>query len=312
MQWQACRGETCRDWGSRSQFQDGSVAVSSTGLVDHALASRSIVSASSCSSYQGGPVLYQPDGSSTDLRMFSDAVAGKLQLVEASLSQTDHDLLAAATVSQIFFAELVDSAQRVAGNLSMTATQALEKLPALLWARSADAQLVACVVELHDSIALLFEGAKSVRADYIDFLKYMQYLGQCVQITVDQLVMSSLPEPVEDEGGSLECQAPLELSDTDKELQKLLELALMHLDGICRVLEECSDFWLMLHEAELQLRKLEKESTSLSHALRTHAPGLNAASQKFCEHVKSFFGVYSGLAPPTSKSQLPEFKRSCS
>ena len=267
----ATAGGSPRDWGSRSQVHDGSVIVSSVGVSPaYFQTTGSVVSASSCSSYQAARPLYQP--SATDLKVFSEAFVGHLQVVTTCFSQTDRDLLGAAGITQNFVVELIGSAQMVAGKLATTASDALDKLPTLLWAARGhgNAELHECTVELHGSIATMRKEAQSVRADYIDLLKYAQYLGQCTQLTVDQLVMSSLPEPVEDESGSLECQSQfgLELTDAQKDSQRYLELTLVHLDSMCQVLEDCSDFWLMLHEAELQLRKLEKESKLLSEGPR--------------------------------------------
>ena len=68
--------------------------------------------------------------------------------------------------------------------------------------------------------------------------------------------------------------------------RKYLGLALVHLDATCVTLEECSDFWLMLHSAELQLRKIEKEATHLSQPTGLSDGGLRL--QGFCERVSDF------------------------
>lgn len=70
------------------------------------------------------------------------------------------------------------------------------------------------------------------------------------------------------------------------------------------MMEDCSDFWLMLHHAELQLRKLEKEAL----VIRDGKPCVqsepehdsNSCMKQFCEHVKSFCGVHCGVPPTNS------------
>mmetsp|Transcript_42140 Transcript_42140/g.58617 ORF Transcript_42140/g.58617 Transcript_42140/m.58617 type:complete len:90 (+) Transcript_42140:3-272(+) len=87
---------------------------------------------------------------------------------------------------------------------------------------------------------------------------------------------------------------------------------------MCQILEECSDFWLMLHNAELKLRKLEKESKAFCEDHGNEPPlsihrlsGGKAALQSFCEHVRSFCGVYSGIPTASLKSQLPPVALNC-
>ena len=104
-----------------------------------------------------------------------------------------------------------------------------------------------------------------------------------------------MPEPVEGENG-LECTPShgLQLAKAQTELQKYLELTLIHLDGMCQLLEDCSDFWLMLHQAELQLKKLEKEAKAFCEDPIEHRRGGKVSMQSFCEHVRSFCGTYGG------------------
>ena len=301
-----------RDWGPQGQSE--STVVSSAGLsAHHCRAGGSLVSSGSCSSYQSDPSFsYQATRNARDLKVFSDALAGHLQVVITCLSQTDNDLKGAAITTGTLYVELVSSAQTAAGSLAMTAVCALEKLPTLLWAsRGHGRELQACVGELHVSMSGLRKQMQTVRCDYIDLLHQIKYLGQCTQVTLDQMAISTMPEPVEDEHGSLECQvrSGIEMTTVQKESQKYLELALMQVDSMCNILEVCSDFWLTLHQAELQVKKLEKESNALCEGpLGGPSPEPSkrhprkAALPCFCEHLRSFCGVYSGVPPPAFKS----------
>ncbi|CAE7752010.1 unnamed protein product [Symbiodinium necroappetens] len=226
--------------------------------------SGSQVSSGSNSSVQGGIQFYQPKDSTKDLKVFSDAITGHLQIVLSCLSEADQDLLSCAVQTENQFVSLVCSAQTVACKLAATACNALEKLPTLLWAARGhgSTELSDCIVGLRGNLGTLRKETQGIRSDYIDLLTQVQYMGHCTQVTVDQTVMSLLPEPSEKEDGSMECQIPpslaLALQEANEESQKYLELTLLHLDYMSQILEECSDFWLMLHQAELQLRKLEK------------------------------------------------------
>ncbi|CAE7229427.1 unnamed protein product [Symbiodinium sp. KB8] len=320
----AAGGLSPRDWGS--VLHGGSVVVSSTGInsvinTRHA-AGGSMVSSSSCSSYPTG-ALQTPEllDSTRDLIAFSDTITRHFHVVMSCLAQNDQDLRTGADMVHVLVVGLVGAAQVVASKLSTTAHSALDKLPTLLWAvrghESAD--LGPCMLELHESLASLRKEAQGVRTDYIDLLKQVQYLGHCTQVTMDLVIISSLPEPAQDENGILECHADLssQLTEAQTESKKYLELTLLHLDSMCQILEECSDFWLMLHNAELKLRKLEKESKAFCDGQGSepflsihHLNGGKAALQSFCEHVRSFCGVYSGI-PTASLKSLPPVALNC-
>ena len=252
---------------------------------------------------------YQPKDSMKDLKLFADSFADHLRVVMSHLLQTDEDLSTAVVVAHSLLVDLVDSAQTVLWKLSSTACSIFEKLPSLLWASRCGAkqnELEDSISEIHKSMAVLHKETQAIRNDYIDLLKRVQYVGHCTQVTMDHAVISSLPEPDEDEHGILECQPPAipEFNEAQKKSQKSLQLTLAHLEGICQMMEDCSDFWLMLHHAELQLRKLEKEAL----VIRDGKPCVqsepehdsNSCMKQFCEHVKSFCGVHCGVPPTNS------------
>ena len=145
-------------------------------------------------------IFYEPKESNVDLKVFSDAFTGHFQVVMSCLEQTDKDLQVACKMTQNLLVELIGAAQMVASQLATTAFSALDKLPTLLWAARGhgNAEAHACTEELHDSLSALRRDTQSVRTDYIELLKRLQYLGHCAQVTVDQTVVQSMGEPVED------------------------------------------------------------------------------------------------------------------
>ncbi|CAE7189115.1 unnamed protein product [Symbiodinium sp. CCMP2456] len=307
----ACRGYPADTQDCGSKVDGRSAVVSSVGEPSRQRANDSVVSSSAASF--GTLKTYQPRDSMKDLKVFADSFAGHLRIVMSHLLQTDEDLSTAVVVTHSRLVDLVGSAQTVLWKLSSTACSTFEKLPSLLWASRCggkENELDDSISEIHSSMAVLRKETQAIRNDYIELLKQVQYVGHCTQVTMDQAVISSLPEPDEDEHGILECPpASPEFNEAQRKSQKSLQLTLAHLEGICQMMEDCSDFWLMLHHAELQLRKLEKEAS----VIRDGKPCTktepehesNSCMKKFCEHLKSFCGVHCGV-PPTNSFKVAE------
>ena len=293
-----------QDWGS--EVHGRSALVSSVGEPSRQGAHDSVVSSSAASF--GTLKTYQPKDSMKDLKVFADSFADHLRVVMKHLLKTDEDLSAAVVVTHRRLVDLVGSAQTVLWKLSRTACSTFEKLPSLLWASRCagkENELDDSISEIHSSMAALRKETQAIRNDYIDLLKQVQYVGHCTQVTMDHAVISSLPEPDEDEHGILECPpASPEFNEAQRKSQKSLQLTLAHLEGICEMMEDCSDFWLMLHHAELQLRKLEKEASVIRDGkpCTKTEPEHESSScmKKFCEHLKSFCGVHCGVQPTNS------------
>ncbi|CAJ1409648.1 unnamed protein product [Effrenium voratum] len=227
-----------------------------------------------------------------DLKVFSDSFNEPLSVARECMSQVDADLLAALNLTQSQANDLIASAQMVTWKLSATACNSLELLPTLLWAargHGEERDVVSPVSEVHSSITAMRKEAQTVRTSYIELLNQVRYLGQCTQVTLDQIIIASLPV------GDFEVK-PVKSSHKTVQThsEKCLELALVHLDGVCMTLEECSDFWLMLHSAELQLRKIEKEAQQVSSA-RLDAEG--ATMHSFCERLRDFCKEHCGVPP---------------
>ncbi|CAE7351233.1 lmbrd2 [Symbiodinium necroappetens] len=255
-----------RDWCSQVNGAR-SIGVSSTGLSrsGHA-ANQSVVSSDSDSCQRMSLREFQSRNYLKDLKAFSDSLNQPMNIVRECMSQVDQGLLGALQITQTQAHDLVMAAQMVTWKLSATACNSLELLPTLLWAAKGhgdEKDVVGPISEVHSSIATMRKDAQTVRTSYIELLNQVRYLGQCAQVTLDEVIISWLPAPYEDESGSLETSPGHALDPTEQQRhsEKCLELALMHLDGLCMLLEDCSDFWLMLHSAELQLRKIEKEAS---------------------------------------------------
>ena len=239
------------------------------------------------------PAIYHSKDSLKDLKAFSASFMGHLEMATACLSQADDDLLAGAGILRRITEELLGSAQVVSGKLRSVACNTLEKLPTLLGAAEGSAEFEACFAEVRDDTAMAYREVKKIRLDYIDLLEQVQYFGRCVQVTTDALVITSMPEPMDDEHG-LESQSgrSLTLPPAHEESQQCLELTLTQLDSMRRILKDCSDFWLMLHQAELQLRKLSSEAHALCEGQRGYSG--RGALQSFCQRLRSFCGEYCG------------------
>mmetsp|Transcript_26756 Transcript_26756/g.50316 ORF Transcript_26756/g.50316 Transcript_26756/m.50316 type:complete len:312 (-) Transcript_26756:153-1088(-) len=287
-----------RDWCSAVNGAR-SIGVSSTGLSrsNHA-ANQSVVSSDS-GSYQGISVgEYQSKNYLKDLKAFSNSFNEPLNIVRECINQVDQDVLGAVKALQNQAHELIMSAQTVTWKLSATACSSLELLPTLLWVargHGEEKDAVSPISDVHASITNMRKEAQTVRTNYIELLNQVRYLGQCTQVTLDHVIIQALPEPTENELGSLDISPPQACVPSEKQrhFEKCLELALMHLDGVCMMLEDCSDFWLMLHSAELQLRKIEKEAQFLSNEKGKEGGRL----QGFCERVRDFCKEHCGSLP---------------
>jgi hypothetical protein len=93
-------------------------------------------------------------------------------------------------------------------------------------------------------------GLQDVRSNYLFVLDRTKDLCRCVDLSIDFLNMSSTEEATE---------RGLQLS--------YLESALAHLVNATRLLEDCSDFWLRLHCAELGFSKIRIEALDVRSSI---------------------------------------------
>ena len=260
------------------------------------------VSQSTGSRYlEKGAVTYQIKDVVKDVEAFRQIFLSHLQVVTTFLWQVDEDLPTVAKTIQKLFLGFVHSVQMVNLKLSVLACITLEKLPRLL--KAAGGQIgteISSITEIRNSMAAMRKDTRAIRTDYLDLLGQIRYLGSCVKVTRDEMVISSMSEPVEHEHGSLECISP----KTD--LQKL-ELTLAHLDSMRQIVKrrpdftDFTDFWCRLQHAELHLQKLEKEAKMLcipsAEEQMEQKHGGKTSVTSFCKHVRSFCGSYCGVRP---------------
>lgn len=278
-------GDSSRDWCSQVNGAR-SIGVSSTGLSRSNLAANQSVVSSASGSYQGVGE-YHAKNYLKDLKAFNESFNEPLAIAKQCIRQVDPDLYENLQLTELQANDLIVSAQTVTWKLSGMACNSLEVLPTLLWiARGSGVEKdIGTVSEVQNSVTLMRKETQVVRTSYIDLLNQVRYLGQCTQITLDHLIIAHMPAPVEDESGSLETKPPLQKDE--QSFEKFLSLALVQLDAVCMTLEECSDFWLMLHNAELQLRKLEKEASNFTSHAELDLLGAKKL-QSFCERLRDF------------------------
>lgn len=289
------KSQDTRDWCSQINGAL-SIGVSSTGLSTGGSVAPSFSAASDeTNSYYGrGDGDYQVKNYLKDLEAFKNSFHEPLSIAKECVSQVDDDLMTTFKLTELQAGELIVSAQMVTWKLSATACRSLELLPTLMWAargHTEETDFMTPVSEVQSSIAAVRKDAQAIRTNYIDLLNQVKHLGQCTQVTLDQVVIAGLPEPVEDAGGNLEIVSGSDQpSSSQVRMEKCLELALLNLDATCETLEECSDFWLMLHSAELELRKIEKAATR-DNLGAMQLQGLCDRLRDFC---KEHCGVWSG------------------
>lgn len=238
-----------------------------------------------------------------DLRNFCSAFNKPLLAAKECISEADdEDLLGAAGLLEAEAGDMMSKAQAVTLKLSLMSRDCLDLLQHFCVLNGAeDAQNA--LREAHQIISSVRKDAQAVRTRYIDLLEQVKYLDSCTAATVDQVVISHHPDPVEEDDG-LETRVPTTRpSPRQARTENLLRTAREHLDILCTTLEECSDFWLMLHEAELRIKKLEKEAVNLfsddfqlssiggSKRLEIFREALRCYCQEHCASGRSDFGA---------------------
>lgn len=241
--------------------------------------------------------------SDSDLRNFCSAFNKPLLAAKECISEADdEDLLGAAGLLEAEAGDMMSKAQAVTLKLSLMSRDCLDLLQHFCVLNGAeDAQNA--LREAHQIISSVRKDAQAVRTRYIDLLEQVKYLDSCTAATLDQVVISHHPDPVEEDDG-LETRVPTTRpSPRQARTENLLRTAREHLDILCTTLEECSDFWLMLHEAELRIKKLEKEAVNLfsddfqlssiggSKRLEIFREALRCYCQEHCASGRSDFGA---------------------
>jgi len=159
---------------------------------------------------------------------------------------------------------MVNAATDLTGTIYQAAHQFWDWLPGLCTPRE-DEESYRLVVEVHDVLKALHKDSQAIRTVYINLLNKAGYIGQCTEARIDESCMSFLKAPKQDADGNYSDDLP-ELAPpgrTQQLLENSLRMALVHLDRACSVLEDCPEFWLMLHKAEIALTKLAKKASKI-------------------------------------------------
>jgi len=286
-------GQPCASYAS-------SLGVSSTGVQRSTLRASISQAGTSDSGVSGISVSeFRSQNSFQDLRNFCNAFNEPLLLAKDCIGEVDEDLLGGLGLLEAEASEMITMAQEVTLKLSLMARDCADLMQRFnILGGTTDAKQA--LLDAHNGISAVRKEAQQVRTRYIDLLEQVRYLDACTGVTLDQIIMQHLPEPIEGDAG-LETQVPrIRPSPWQARMEDRLRTARAHFDGVRGTLEECSDFWLMIHGAELQMKKLEKEAAHLStDAFQLNTLGGSHRLENFKEAMRFFTQEH---APMSSRS----------
>jgi len=173
-----------------------------------------------------------------DLRHFSAVLLSRMSSACVALRKVDEELAVADEQTVPMIEELVTSAESLANELVFVSQ---EMLPALvsdpLGALGlAGYQAAQDKREIFSELGRIRKRASKLRAEYLQVLERIRYVAKCVEAVW---------------GNSLDMVAPAEESNN-------LEIGLNCLNDAADGMEDCSDFWIMLHNTELQLPEIRE------------------------------------------------------
>jgi len=289
-----------RDWGSRFACEHdkavSSVMVSSTGWLskngDTFAGKSSIVSShSSCSALSWTGDLHQQ--SFRELQCFNHAFSEPLILAQDCMRQVDEALVEGLEHVKHEATTMINMALHVTTHIFEAAQELLDEIPNM----EQNADNGRAIGSVHRILTQCRKEAQHVRADYIKLLDKVAYVGQCTEVRIDQNVMSQMDDPNQDIDGNFIDTCPvMKLDEKLQQEENSLRFALVHLDTACKILEECPEFWLMLHKAELQLSKLERKASTFTSWTRL----TGATMETFVMELQSFCEDQRGKSNPGS------------
>jgi hypothetical protein len=294
---------SCQDWkDGRSEPGAFSTALSSTGLPCSQHATQS---AAGTSTFPVAQTLVQLECRTkyylNDLRDFDIAVSQQMDRARHYLHLADVDLAAAMSVASKKLRDLVLQAEGIALALSSTAEYVnLSLLPQLMAAAVQQNSLMfsSILTEAQHAVGDVRRDTHSVRSQYVEMFNFITYLATCTQLASDANFMAVTADGLEDADSAVarhECT------------QQCLTRALMHIDAICGLLEECSDFWLMMHTAEIRFAKVEKDAHQMSQSLVRKSHGgeyIAVAMSDFCGRLGLFCKEFHEESPEACMKNL--------
>jgi len=301
-----------RDW--YSDTGGFSACVSSTGLsrtqqyVDHSVVS----SYDGSGMYPEAPRLgYMRDNPAerylTELSQFANSVYLILDRAGDPIASADSGLYSAHKALRSETDGLVANAQPVISKISAAAADIQAKQRTLLiWLSRGDhldlgfSNTLAEVVEL---VGDARKDAQAIRASYLDLLSLVRYMSLCIQVTQDQYIIARLSDEGEGqpEGNQQEQELPLVSN---------LDFAMGCMDQLCSMMEDCSDFWLHVHQEELFLKAIQKDTQKVlkNYVAKDGLPISELTAQLF-KRMDDFqadrhrVGTQASAAQPSGHSQ---------
>jgi len=309
-----------RDWGTRFACEHdkavSSVMVSSTGWLSKngdTFAGRSSIDSShtSASALSWTGDLHQH--SFQELQCFNHAFSEPLMLAQDCMRQADEALVEGVEHVMNEATAMMNLTLHVTAHIFEAAQELLDQIPKIM-EQNADADAGKAIGIVHSILTQCRKEAQHVRADYIKLLDKVAYVGQCTEVRIDQNVMSQMDAPEQDiDGNFIDTCLVLKLDEKLQQEENGLRFALVHLDTACKVLEECPEFWLMLHKTELQLSKLERKASTFTSSMRPiSSPGptmeiLVMELQRFCEEQRGKASPRSDVSVKDAGSEASQF-----
>lgn len=284
----------CRDWSRKTGGGDMSCVVSSAALSSTGW--QSFNTGSVCSSYGSSSEFSQiscgeVQSNFKELQDFSNCLCEPLLRGQTCMREVDESLVEGLEQILEEAVSMVNAATDISARIYKAAHEFWDWIPDLCTLRG-DEESQELVVEVHEHLKILRQDAQAIRAVYINLLDKVGYIGQCTEVRIDESCMSSFKALEQDADGNYIDQLP-ELaapSQSQELLENSLRMALVHLDRACSVLEDCPEFWLMLHKSEIALMKLEKKASKIvelrfvAHGSRAELMQLLASSlRNFCQ-----------------------------
>lgn len=241
-----------------------------------------------------------------DLDCFNTALAHPLAMAWQSIGKSDQDLRVAMRTTTLRAKELVEQAEEAVVALSATACRIYVTLLPSLKGAVLNSDVASVSINISDSEQALGEVKKkmnTVRGEYVELLKYVRYMSQCTEVSLDLIAITEmtqlgLGEQVEEE--QEENEEPrenkpekdkLNIEVVETRVEQQLKATLKNLDDLITVLSDCSDFWLMLHNAELTLESMERDARRLRKQIGTGltlTDSLPAPTVEFVNRLKHF------------------------
>jgi len=191
-----------------------------------------------------------------DLKNFRTNLMTPLDQAQQALDLVDADLSNATSQARSRAEILLDGARTVAINNAIKSQHARHLLPSLRFAVSTGkGHAVNGLLDMtHAWIVDMKQNAEDLRLSYVSLLDYIYYMMQCTQVSLDFFVTTTTQDGATGATGRFQAEM-------------LLDRAFIELGQAAQVMQDCCDFWLLLHSGKQTMDVLEKRSNTI----RNHA-----------------------------------------